>query len=117
MKNGGKRPDPFEWRDLQTELRAKEQKLNERFLADVDKTMNEGASQCCYYACANPAVEKLYKCAGCGIAKYCSKKHQKLDWQWEHKLECTKSTPQFVLDEIQSDRERHLRGDYDRIER
>ena len=113
----GDRADPFDRMDLMKELKANEKKLNDRFLADVDKAMSEGASQCCYYACANPAVETLYSCSGCGIVKYCSKKHQALDWKWEHKVECTKSIPQFVLDEIQSDRERHLRGDYDKIER
>lgn len=113
----GDRADPFDRMDLMKELKANEKKLNERFLADADRALSEGASQCCYYACANPAVETLYSCSGCGIVKYCSKKHQALDWKWEHKVECTKSVPQFVLDEIQSDHERHVRGDYDKIER
>mmetsp|Transcript_12542 Transcript_12542/g.35884 ORF Transcript_12542/g.35884 Transcript_12542/m.35884 type:complete len:146 (-) Transcript_12542:19-456(-) len=107
--------NPLEWRALVREFKEKERKLNDEFLADVVKTFEEGASQCCYYACANPAVETLYKCVGRGIAKYCSKKHQALDWKWEHKVECTKSMPQFVLDEIESDRERNVRGDYDKL--
>ena len=116
MRSGG-RPSPSEWSEMMKELKTKENALNKRFLADVETTFDEGASQCCYWACAKPGADKLYKCSGCGIAKYCSKEHQALDWKWEHKVECTKSVPQFFLDEIKSDRERHLNGDYEKVEK
>lgn len=114
---GDLRLHPREWNRLKAELRAKERQLNDELLADVAKTLKQGASQCCYWACAEPAADKLLRCGGCGVAKYCSKEHQAMDWRWEHKLECSKSTPRFVLDEIESDRERNLRGDYEKAER
>mmetsp|Transcript_5550 Transcript_5550/g.10570 ORF Transcript_5550/g.10570 Transcript_5550/m.10570 type:complete len:277 (+) Transcript_5550:2-832(+) len=115
MRSGG-RPSPSDWSEMTNELKTKEIALKKRLLADVETTFDEGASQCCYWACAEPDEVKLFKCSGCGIAKYCSKEHQALDWKWEHKVECTQSVPQFFLDEIKSDRARHLYGDYDDVD-
>jgi hypothetical protein len=78
--------------------------------------LTEGVSHCCYWACANPSPEQLFKCKGCGVVKYCCREHQEQDWKWEHKVECTRSVPQYILDEMQSDKERYLRGDYLKIE-
>ena len=30
----------------------------------------------------------LYKCKGCGLLKYCSKRHQKFHWKWIHRQQC-----------------------------
>ena len=102
---------------LRMELKTREKAINEELLADVAEVFKKGASQCCYWACKNPDAEKLSKCAGCGVVRYCSKEHQQLDWKWEHKWECTKSVPKFLLDEIEADRQRNLRGDYEKIDR
>ena len=88
-----------------------------RFLAENDHVMkNQGASQCCYWACKTPNGcdgGKLLKCSACGIAKYCCKEHQQLDWKWEHKGECTASLPGWLKEEMEQDRLRNLKGDYD----
>jgi len=39
------------------------------------------------------------------------------DWTWEHKGECTSKAPEFVTREIEEDRQRNLRGNYDLAER
>jgi hypothetical protein len=106
-----------QWETFMGESKAEEAEINDRFLAKVKATFDEGASQCCYYACAKPDAEKLFRCAGCGVAKYCSKDHQLKDWSWEHKGECTSNIPQFVKDEMEQDRQRNLRGDCEKIER
>lgn len=102
-------------------LKAGERVINESFLKENDEIFQkEGASQCCYWNCKTPdgivdsdgKKKKLMKCAGCGIAKYCCKEHQKLDWFWEHKGECTKNIPNFIKEDIASDRLRNLAGDY-----
>lgn len=109
---------PEIWEEMVRKKVVEEREINDRFLADVQRTFDEGASECCYWACTSqPKATKLLRCSGCIVAKYCSKKCQQLDWQWEHKGECTANVPQFVLDEIESDRQRNLRGDYDLIER
>merc|ERR1712117_989587 len=95
-----------------TEMKSNERALNDEFLADVAGTFKNGASQCCYWGCKKPDVEKLYKCTGCGVVKYCSKNHQVLDWKWEHEFECTKSVPKFLLDEYEANQKRNLAGDY-----
>jgi hypothetical protein len=95
-----------------------ERKINERFLSENDEFLkNEGADQCCYWACKTPNGReeqdlKLMTCTGCGIVKYCCKEHQKLDWKWEHKGECTLNLPEFLKQEIALDREKNLKGDY-----
>jgi len=102
---------------LKLEMKRGERELNDEFLADVSQTFKDGASQCCYYGCEMPDAKTLSKCAGCGVVKYCCKEHQTLDWKWEHKFECTSKVPKFVLEEIESDRQRNLRGIYDNTER
>ena len=104
-------------KEYMDKYQVKERQINERFLVDVAEALKRGASQCCYWGCSKPDAEKLFKCTGCGIAKYCSKEHQAADWKWEHKYECTRAVPQFFLDEIESDRQRNLAGDYDKVER
>jgi hypothetical protein len=117
-----------EWRNMMVELNTKEKDLHDRLLAEAARTVKEGASECCYWACAEPSgasadalaeekSTKLFRCSGCGVAKYCSKEHQMMDWKWEHKMECSKSVPQFFLEEIEEDRRRHLRGDYEKVDR
>jgi len=99
------------------EMKSSESAVNQEFLADVAQVFKDGTSQCCYWGCEQPDAEKLSKCSGCGVVKYCSKKHQALDWKWEHKFECTKSVPKLFLDEIEADRQRNLHGDYQNINR
>jgi len=102
---------------LRMEHKSRERAVNEEFLADVARVFEEGASQCCYWGCKQPDADKLSRCSGCGVVKYCSKEHQMLDWKWEHKFECTKSVPKYVRDEIEADRQRNLQGNYDHIDR
>jgi len=108
---------PEHWQKFACESKDQEREINDEFLKDVKATFDDGASQCCYYACDKPDADKLFRCAGCGIAKYCSKAHQKSDWGWEHKGECTSQVPQFIRDEIEEDRNRNLAGNYDVIDR
>jgi hypothetical protein len=108
---------PEHWQKFVRESKDQEREINDEFLKDVQATFDDGASQCCYYACDKPDANKLFRCAGCGIAKYCSKEHQKNDWGWEHKGECTSQVPQFIRDEIEDDRNRNLAGNYDIIDR
>jgi len=111
---GDKETFDRKWAEYISEESLQEREINERFLADVHATMIEGASQCCYYACNNNGNDntKLFRCRGCGIAKYCCKDHQEKDWKWEHKGECTCNAPEFVKKTIEEDRQRNLRGDY-----
>ena len=102
---------------LHRELEEIERAVNNEFLADVAQTFKKGTSQCCYWGCKQPDSNKLAKCSGCGVVKYCSREHQTLDWKWEHKFECTKAIPKDVLDNIEADRQRNLRGNYDHIDR
>lgn len=108
---------PDVWEEMGRKNSIMEREINDRFLAIVQRTLDEGASECCYWACSTPAAEKLLRCSGCRVAKYCSKEHHALDWKWEHKGECSQNVPQFVLDEIASDRQRNLDGDYSLVER
>ena len=114
-KNHGQ-THPEHWQKLCRELAVDERALNDRFLAETDELFaNQGASQCCYWDCKTPDGQennKLFKCTGCGIAKYCCKEHQKLDWAWEHKGECTANVPDFFKREMEQNREMNLRGDY-----
>lgn len=103
---------PGQWDALMAKCKEDKKEINEKFLAEVDKTFEEGASECCYWACKKPTVEKLLRCAGCGINKYCSKEHQRLDWLWEHKGECQSQLPQFIKDEIEQDRLKFKNGEY-----
>lgn len=108
---------PQHWHGLTREWGAEERQINDRFLAENDDVIrNKGASQCCYWACETPSGadgKKLLKCTGCGIAKYCCKEHQALDWRWEHKGECTLAVPDWFKQEIEQDRQRNLNGDYE----
>jgi hypothetical protein len=76
---GGTVP-PDAWRRLCAERDMVEGKVNDGFMAKLQQTLDEGVSQCCYWACETPRSEKLFKCGGCGLVKYCSKGHQRLDW-------------------------------------
>jgi hypothetical protein len=104
------------WMAFMEESVAEERELNDKFLAETDEIMqNQGASQCCYWACKTPHGNDgrpLSRCTGCKIVKYCCKEHQALDWDWEHKAECTSVLPDWYKAELEADRERNLRGDY-----
>ena len=106
---------PWQWQKFMAEANEEERELNDRFLADVQASFDEGASQCCYWACENPDADTLLRCAGCRLAKYCCKEHQKKDWQWEHKGECHSQLPQYIKDDIEQDRQRNLHGDYENL--
>lgn len=107
---------PQHWTQLTTEWNAEEREINDRFLPEVDSVKNQGVTQCCYWACKTPnglgEEKKLLKCTGCGIAKYCCKEHQLLDWKWEHKGECTVNVPDWLNEEMEQDHLRNLNGDY-----
>ncbi|KAJ6464202.1 hypothetical protein C8R47DRAFT_1079750 [Mycena vitilis] len=45
-----------------------------------------GTSSYCY-GCANPVLPVLKRCAGCGVARYCTEKCQAADWP-EHRQLC-----------------------------
>ena len=87
------------------------------FLPEVDDVKSRGVSQCCYWACKTPTgigeEKKLLKCTGCGIAKYCCKEHQKLDWSWEHKGECTVNLPAWFVAEMEQERLDNINGNYE----
>ena len=110
------RTHPQHWIELTNKLGKQEKEINDRFLPEVDEIKKRGASQCCYWRCTSPTgmaeLRKLSKCAGCGIAKYCCKEHQLLDWKWEHKGECTKNLPDWLVAEYERDRVCNLAGDY-----
>ena len=114
---------PEHWNNLTKQLKRQEREMNDKFLAENDEIFKDGASQCCYWACETPNGQQRYdshgrssslllRCAGCGIAKYCCKQHQKLDWVWEHKGECKLNVPEFLRREIEQDRLRNLNGNY-----
>jgi hypothetical protein len=105
--------DPEKWQQHSDKWDNYERIINDKFLAIVEKTFGDGVSQCCYWACEHPNVEKLLTCTGCGVVKYCSKEHQKLDWLWEHKGECTCQVPQYMKDDIERDRQNNLNGIYE----
>jgi len=111
------RTHPEHWINLGKELKADERELNDRFLSEVDDVKSQGVSQCCYWACKTPTgigeEKKLLKCTGCGIAKYCCKEHQKLDWSWEHKGECTVNLPAWFIAEMEQDRLDNINGSYE----
>lgn len=94
-------------------LKAEERNINDSFFIELKELKEQGASQCCYWACDNPNFgEKLFTCAGCKFNKYCCKEHQSLDWTWEHRAECAATVPKHVLAEIEAKMKRHLAGDY-----
>jgi len=103
---------PEHWEAIMARGKKQEKEINNKFLAEVDQTFEDGAVECCYWACKKPDDEKLLRCAGCGINKYCSKEHQRLDWSWEHKGECQMQLPDFIKDEIEQDRLKCKNGDY-----
>ena len=107
---------PEHWQKFVRDSKAEEKEINDRFLTENDEIQQKkGTSQCCYWACETPDGRQdkaLLKCTGCGIVKYCCKDHQKLDWTWEHKGECTTNLPQFFKNDIEEDRQRNLSGDY-----
>jgi hypothetical protein len=105
--------DPEKWQTHSDKWDKDERIINDKFLAIVAKTFDDGTSQCCYWACEHPNVEKLLTCTGCDVVKYCSKEHQKLDWLWEHKGECTCQVPQYTKDDIERDRQNNLNGIYE----
>mmetsp|Transcript_27241 Transcript_27241/g.31147 ORF Transcript_27241/g.31147 Transcript_27241/m.31147 type:complete len:344 (+) Transcript_27241:119-1150(+) len=106
------------YREFMDEKKLDQREFNDRFLSENDEFLkNEGANQCCYWACKTTNGREnqdfqLKTCAGCGIVKYCCKEHQKLDWKWEHRGECTSNLPEFLKHEIALDREKNLKGDY-----
>jgi hypothetical protein len=107
--------NPGQWLNFQREASADERQINNQFLTECKELFSQGASQCCYWACDNPDAPKLLRCAGCKIAMYCCKDHQAKDWAWEHKGEC--QIPQFLKEEFEYDRQRHVAGDYTLIDR
>lgn len=96
---------PWLWAEWKQKATRDERAINDEFLEDDPEV-----TQCCYYGCPKPDAEKLLKCKGCNIAKYCGKECQVADWKWEHKSEC--HLPQFLKDEYAQDRRRNLAGDY-----
>ncbi|GFH61089.1 hypothetical protein CTEN210_17565 [Chaetoceros tenuissimus] len=106
------------WHEYMKAKKFDEREINNRFLSENNEFLkNKGANQCCYWACKTPNGREeqefqLRKCTGCGIVKYCCKEHQKLDWKWEHRGECTSNIPEFVQKEITMDRIKNLVGDY-----
>jgi hypothetical protein len=104
--------DPDKWENFRDKCEEDERMINDKFLAMVAKTFQDGAAQCCYWACEAPNAEKLLTCTGCGVVKYCSKEHQKMDWLWEHKGECTCQVPEYIKKDIERDRQKNLNGIY-----
>jgi hypothetical protein len=108
--------NPHLWQERRREMDEIERDINVPFLQEVAEMKEMGATECCYWACTTPNGDNLLRCVGCKIARYCCKEHQAKDWKWEHRGECTVNVPEFVLDEIEGDRQRHLSGDYSHIE-
>lgn len=108
---------PQHWTQLSNQMSREEREINDRFLPEVDEVKKQGATQCCYWGCKTPngigGEQKLLRCTGCGIAKYCCKEHQLLDWKWEHKGECMVNLPDWLNAEMEQDRVRNLSGDYE----
>jgi hypothetical protein len=110
LQYGGQIP-PHIWSHQNREMNITERDINQEFMQRVTQTLQEGASECCYWACQKPKT-KLFACAGCRIAKYCCKDHQQKDWKWEHRGECYSKLPQFLKEEVTDLRERNLQGDF-----
>jgi len=104
---------PEHWQKFMQDAKANEKEINDEFFQDTPEV-----SHCCYWACdkqqqqqsSDEDDQKLLRCTGCGIVKYCCKEHQMEDWKWEHKGECR--APEFILAEFAEDRKRHIAGDY-----
>ena len=109
--NNHAKTNPEAFADFKRNAIREEQEYNGNFLPEVDRLIQEGISQCAYWACQNPSAPNLRFCAGCRLVKYCCVEHQALDWEWEHKGECL--IPQFLKDEYKEDRERNYNGEYD----
>ena len=45
--------------------------------------------------------------------KVLCKSHQRLNWKWEHKGECTVNVPSWLREEYARDRTNNLNGSYD----
>jgi len=86
--------------------------MNAEFMRELKELKSKGVSECAYWACENPSTDKLLVCAGCKFHKYCCKDHQRLDWVWEHRAECTPNVPKCVLVEVEATMKRNLAGDY-----
>lgn len=46
--------------------------------------------KCSFILCEKKNIEKLYKCKGCNVNHYCTRKHQKQDWKFIHSTMCHK---------------------------
>jgi MYND finger len=103
---------PQEWAAKGAELKADERELNDGFLAAVAEVTALGASQCCYWGCDAPDAQELSRCSGCKIVKYCCAEHQKADWTWSHRVECSARVPKLLSTHYATQREAHLRGEY-----